>query len=393
MYLRKLCLWVTAILIGFPAVAQTYSFPFPPAADHLRVMAWNLEFFNSRTPARTSQQLDDLAQRIIGTGAAVIALQEMNEISALNDLRNRMGNPWAVLTSGLGIGQQNALLYDTSKVTISDTQFVNIHDGVLYPHEWAYRSPVTAVFSPVGDPSVKFRVIGIHGSWQTQEFRDDQGFWLSDYVDDLIADQNEPHEIFLLGDYNGTIPAAPHNGIISGGDLTDVPKRNGDDTTIYPGLKLDFIYATQLAKARLTDPTSFVVRPEYYGETGPVFKDTYSDHLPVFVDYRIVDIPAGPTDVVYVDFGNYGIENGASSTPWNTLAEALGAVDPNGAVNIKGNTGNSVSSETFTSGQFINQAVTIDALNGSVTVGTPAADQPRSVKQVESSKAGFVSRP
>ncbi|MFP6583372.1 MAG: endonuclease/exonuclease/phosphatase family protein [Candidatus Hydrogenedentota bacterium] len=385
---------IITLLFAFPAVAQTYSFPFPPAADHLRVMAWNLEFFNSRVPARTSEQLDDLAQRIIETGAAVIALQEMNQIPALNDLRDHMGNPWAVLTEdfGGGLPQQNAFLYDTSKVTISDTLFVNIHDGVTYPHEWTYRSPVTAVFSHVGDPSVKFRVIGIHGSWQTAEFRDDQGFWLADYVDALVADQNEPHEIILLGDYNGTIPAAPHNGIISGGDLTDVPKRNGDDTTIYPGLKLDYIYGTLSAKDRLSDPTSFVVRPEYYGETGAQFKDTYSDHLPVFVDYRVVDIPQGPTDVVHVDFANYGIQNGASATPWNTLAEALGVVDFGGQVNIKGNTDDSDSSETFTSGQVINQAVTIDALNGSVTVGAPPAD-PSQPSADESSQTGFVSRP
>lgn len=379
---------IIALLVTFPAVAQTYSFPFPPAADHLRVMAWNLEFFNSREPARTSEQLDDLAQRIIGTGAAVIALQEMNEISALTDLRNRMGDPWAVL---IQFGQQNALLYDTSKVDISDGAFIFINGGVVYPHEAGYRRPVTAIFSPVGDPSVKFRVIGIHGSWQNSTFREDQGFWLSDYVHDLLADQNEPRAIILLGDYNGAIPNPPHNGIISDGDLSDVPKRNGDETTIYADLKLDFIYATQEAKDQLTDPTSFVIRPEYYGETGTEFKAAHSDHLPLFVDYRIVDIPAGPTDVVYVDFANEGLENGDTVYPWNTLIEALDAVDSGGTINLVGDSVDSETFETFSGAEAVNIAVTISALNGVVLVGVLDAE-PTGDAKGDLPKSGFISR-
>lgn len=380
---------IVALLFTLPAAAETFSFPFSPAADHLRVVAWNLEFFNSREPARTSEQLDALAQRIIGTEAAVVALQEMNQIAALEDLRDRIGDPWAVLTQA---GQQNALLYDTSKVNISNGSFVFTHDGVVYPYEAFYRSPVTAVFSPVGDPSVTFRLIGIHGSWQNSTYREEQGFWLSDYVHDLLADQNEPRSIILLGDYNGAIPDPPHNGIVSDGDLSDVPKRNGDETTIYPDLKLDFIYATQEAKAQLTDPTSFVIRPEYYGETGEEFKAAHSDHLPVFIDYATVEITAGPTDVVYVDFGHSGVETGATSTPWNSVGEALGVLDASGTINIKGDTGDSDSAETFTTDQVIDQAATLYALNGAVTIGTADAS-PLSHGADDPSRTGFVSRP
>lgn len=95
----------------------------------------------------------------------------------------------------------------------------------------------------------------------------------------------------------------------------------------------------------------------------------------------------GPTDVVYVDFDFAGTETGALDNPWNTLQEALDVVDPGGVINIKGNTGDSNSPETFTAGQVINQDVTINALNGAVTIGNPAA---RSTE--DSSKTGFVTR-
>ena len=76
---------------------------------------------------------------------------------------------------------------------------------------------------------------------------------------------------------------------MSGGNLRNVAKRNGELTTLYPDLKLDYIYVTAAARRRLTDSTAFVVRPEYYGETGPQFAAAHSDHLPVLVDYAITD--------------------------------------------------------------------------------------------------------
>lgn len=323
-------------LISSYASAQ-FSFPFAPAPNHLRIMTWNIEFFNTRVPPRTSTQLNALGQRIIESQAAVVALEEMNDTTALQDLRNRMGSPWAVyLTSG----QQNAFLYDTSKVTISDSSFVYSH-GTTYP-ESLYRAPVTAIFSPVAAPSFKFRLIGIHGHWNDPNLRDVEGFWLSDYVDDLLANPSEPRSIILLGDYNGEVPAAPHNGIVSGGKLENIPKRNGDITTIYTN-KIDYIYATYEARQQLSEPTTFVVRPEYYGETGTDFRDTYSDHLPVFIDYAITDLDtdddliqndAETNTGTFVDAGDTGTDPNDSDTDDDGVIDGVEVslgTDPNDA--------------------------------------------------------------
>jgi hypothetical protein len=293
------------VLLAIVAV-HTRAEPITPTADgHLRILAWNIEFFNDRElktngaqANRTPEQLDLLAARIIGFDASVIALQEIDELSALYDLRDRMGGAWRVFGGtvdlfGLSLPQQNAILYDASKVDMVSAEFVYRFPGsdpTYYP-EWPYRSPVTGVFSPIGYSDQQFRIIGIHAHFNNVTQRDIEGYWLSDYVDTLLANPNETDRITVLGDFNGALGAAPHPGLLSGGKLANVQKRNGELTTVYPDLKLDYIYATQPLMAQLTDPTSFVIRPEHYGETPAQFEETYSDHLPVFIDYRVVPAP------------------------------------------------------------------------------------------------------
>ena len=276
------------------------TFPYPTPANHLRVVTWNLEFFNDRSaktsgaePNRTSAQLDVLAQRIKGFDASVIALEEIDQISALDDLRSRMGGSWQVYTgSVLGQPQQNAVLYDASKVDLISSAYVYTNPRPnpnpnnipsLYP-EWSYRSPVTAVFSPVGHSNEKFRVIGIHGHYNDATARNTEGYWLSNYVHSLLTKADETDKVILMGDFNGVPGSAPHNGLIYDGDLSMVAKSNGNVTAINDA-NIDHIYVTAEARSRLTTPTAFVVKPEYYGETWAQFEGPYSDHSPVFVDY------------------------------------------------------------------------------------------------------------
>ena len=102
------------------ARAQTVTDAYPVAAQHLRLVTWNLEVFNLRNAdpmhasnpngPRTEAQLDTLAQRVEGFEAAVIVLQEMNEYDALIDLRDRLneGAPGSWQEGATPL-QQNAL--------------------------------------------------------------------------------------------------------------------------------------------------------------------------------------------------------------------------------------------------------------------------------------------
>lgn len=73
----------------------------------------------------------------------------------------------------------------------------------------------------------------------------------------------------------------------------------------------------------------------------------------------------GPTAIVWSDFAYGGTETGSESQPYNTLAEALGAVTVGGTVRIKGDTGDTSTPEAVT----INQEVTLLAVNGAVQLG------------------------
>jgi len=91
---------------------------------------------------------------------------------------------------------------------------------------------------------------------------------------------------------------------------------------------------------------------------------------------------------VWVDFAHTGTEEGTQPLPYDSLLEGLIAVFDGGVINIKGNTGDSDTPAT----PIIDQAVTLNAIGGTVTIGGPARrDAQRAPGDV--SEDGFVSKP
>ncbi len=88
--------------------------------------------------------------------------------------------------------------------------------------------------------------------------------------------------------------------------------------------------------------------------------------------------------VQWVDFAFSGTQEGTEAQPFQKLEHAANAVTVGGVINIKGGTGDANSPETTT----INQAVTINAINGTVSIGNPATRD----AQRGSAEAGFVSK-
>jgi hypothetical protein len=159
----------------------------------------------------------------------------------------------------------------------------------VYPVESAYRAPVTAVFSSSQHSSdFRFRVVGIHGSWQGPDVRSQQGAWLNAYFSDLVERPDEPDEILLIGDMNGapTSGQAPHDDIVAGGRMLYVPKGNGEATAI-GGATIDHAYLSLDALPFLVDNFTTVLREDFYTESPEEFRRIVSDHYPVYFDYRI----------------------------------------------------------------------------------------------------------
>ncbi len=302
---RRLVLGFLATLYACGAFAdENFAAKYPVPKDHLRIVTWNLEVFNLRNKdpfhkgepygPRTATQLDKLAKRLLGFNAAIMALQEINDVAALYGLQDRLnggakaGGPWKIFPPRSEKMQQNALLYDDSKVDLVSAAFVSSTPSAgQYPSESGYRSPVTGIFTPKGNPNQKFRIIGIHGSWQNATIRKQQGRWLSAYVSDLLGKADEPKQIILAGDMNGAPEKGQgiYDGVVSGGSMKYVPKRNGESTTVVGGLKLDSFYLSKSVVSMLTNWASFVIRNDFYREAPEDFRKTCSDHFPVFIDY------------------------------------------------------------------------------------------------------------
>jgi hypothetical protein len=134
-------------------------------------------------------------------------------------------------------------------------------------------------------------------------------------VSDLLGDPEGPTRIILAGDMNGTAAPGqvPHDGIVSGGGMTYVPKRNGESTAI-GGAMIDSFYVSAAALEMLTEPISFVIRNDVFGETADQFRQIGSDHFPVFIEVAVADAPDGDGD---------GVPDGEDSCPEISNADQL----------------------------------------------------------------------
>ena len=91
----------------------------------------------------------------------------------------------------------------------------------------------------------------------------------------------------------------------------------------------------------------------------------------------------------WVDLAWGGSETGTIALPYNTVGEALSAVSSGGTVTLKGNTADGDSAETFAGVGKIDQAVTIKANGGTVTIGNTSRNAQRG--EDDAPEVGFVS--
>jgi len=291
----------------------------------IRILSWNIEFLGTRSdPCRTLEQLDAIAQRILTFDASVLALQEIYDGSVLEYIRSRMGSSWKIYYAGY----ENALLYDQNKVELLSAEMLhNLNNPPYTSYPWAWGTPVSGVFRPVRMYAEPFRVIGIHCHWADADIRAAEGTWLRTKIIEFLEDPQGPNEIFLLGDLNGEPGTPPHPQLQEGNILNLLPKENGNSTHIRGG-QIDHCYVTQAGKDRLPKQSAFVIRPEYYGQTPAQFRETYSDHYPIFIDFK----PDVHTDFAeFAMFASRWLETGCNlQNNWCDRADLTG----DGQVNL-----------------------------------------------------------
>ena len=259
---------------------------FPKTTDTaLRIVSWNIEwlgqrnFPSSQNPPRTQEQINAIAQRILTFDAAVLALQEIMLLSVLENICSQLGASWRIYRPST----LNALLYDESKVEMLSVEKLERLDNPPYT-PYPGRKPVSAVFRPVGTYADPFRVIGVHCNSTDANIRNSEAIWLRTKTIELLGNPDETNDIVLLGDFNSHPGSTPHLSLEKGNILDLLPKENWRMNSTGFGGEIDHCFVTQGAKHRLSKETTFVIRPEHYGETWGQFRETYSDHFPIFID-------------------------------------------------------------------------------------------------------------
>ncbi|MBN2180807.1 MAG: right-handed parallel beta-helix repeat-containing protein [Sedimentisphaerales bacterium] len=273
-----------AIILVFASVCIGQDFPYPPTEGQIRIVSWNIEKLGQREPLRTSQQLSDLAQRMLTFEAAIFALQEIFTPSKLETIRSHMGSSWRAYCGG----EEYAFLYDETKVELlSANAITNLSNPPYTVYPYDSRRPITVVFRPIGGVW-PFRLIDIHCA--TGQTGSQEGTWLRSKVIEYLEDGGETDQIIILGDYNAWPGKPLFDELVEGNILSTLPHENGDntsshlDTTWWPA---DWFCVTEALKDRVPKRSTFVIRWEHYGETNVEFEATYSDHLPVFADLAV----------------------------------------------------------------------------------------------------------
>ena len=274
-------MWAMVISLSSVVLAQGV-FPYPPPEGHVRVVTWNIEFLGARDPLRTQEQLDDLAERMVGFDADIFALQEIISEETLAYVANQMGPEWTICN----YGEEHPLLYNAQKVELLDSEYwleLGLETYPTYPGP-SYRAPIYGRFRQVGTDNVGFDVVGVHFHWINPGIRTEEGEAVKMKIDELLVSQNGNGDVILGGDLNCAPGTDAHPPLQSGGELELLAKANGNGTG-FSGYPIDHFYVTAGMTSRVSNGTAFVIRPEHYGESREEFEATYSDHWPVLIDF------------------------------------------------------------------------------------------------------------
>lgn len=252
------------------------------------VAAWNLEGFHGIPPERIEKQIEGLAL----LDAELVALVEINPITALNDI-----------TDGLA---KKGVIYNSTIIP----QNSKLHIGVLHKEGVTIENPRFIDGSDLGDSAKRkafvvdvtigkfdFMLIVVHLKagrlLRHQKTRDKQAKIIHKYILDNRAGGRE--DVIVTGDFN----------MIPGQDISNFHHLGGDDALDFVSswdLQERFSHILDKGRANLLD--GFAVSRTFSGEyiRGSLrlfpmhwtmdmgresYKNEVSDHLPFVASFRI----------------------------------------------------------------------------------------------------------
>lgn len=197
--------------------------------EELTIVTWNIENF----PLNGSTTINTVIDIIENMDADVIALQEMDEISAFNTLVNSLDG-WEGQIEDVRGGIELAYLYKTSEInSFSTLSTIYNDDRSAFP-----RQPVLTTITHVSGLEVTLinihlKCCGVTGSEDANR-REAASERLEDYIDNNLATDN----VVVLGDYNDDISDGPFDNFLDNSEnylFADFEIGEGDsDNWSYP---------------------------------------------------------------------------------------------------------------------------------------------------------------
>jgi endonuclease/exonuclease/phosphatase family metal-dependent hydrolase len=278
---------------GGNADAST-GFPYPePRTDvvpgvgmdqTLEVATWNIENYpkNDSTPAV-------LANLIASLDLDIVALQEIQDIAAFDELVARLRGYEGVLSShtyGDGTYQKVGYVYRSELVSMTGAFLLFAQDGYEFPRP-PFKVDVTV---DNGSRSFTYTSIALHlkagGGFEDRQRREGAVVLIEDYLRTAV-DGSGNGNLMVLGDFNDTLSGAGANVFapLTGAQdrysvRTESNASDGDVSFVPSSVLLDHIVTTAPLDAELPAGSAIIPRLDMQmtGYVGQV-----SDHLPVII--------------------------------------------------------------------------------------------------------------
>ena len=288
------------LLIMIVAVFGCLPRPILGADKPLRIGAWNLEHFGSRTdPRRTDDDLNAIAAKIRNLEVSVLAVSEVNGWRTLRDLAHRIGPEWDGVLGRTGyIGGQPpkqigvGFLWDNRRV-----QLVSASDWKNLPRRFNglhifHRIPVAACFRAVGG-GPDFRLVAVHlkAGFEPSDLQK-RVYELTEIKKRIVSLRSTPGEdsdIAVLGDFNHGLCTPEHVTLTNKGLAYYLTTNRPVSSIIHFDNQIDHI--VPLTGFDEIQKRTFDVIDNEGKCDKTTWRNRYSDHYPV-----VVDLNTGPDD-------------------------------------------------------------------------------------------------
>lgn len=263
-------------------------------AEDILLGTWNIEFlgadskFRRDTPPRTDADIAAIGKKVRELGVAVLGVQEVCGQAVLDAVAAGAGPSWrAVLgTSGAwddGKTQQGVgFLFDSSVLDL-----VHAEERLDFPSELGgvsvfHRKPVTAALRHRAT-GCDFRIVVVHlkagQKDRDKQKRREEALYLRSWLDGLLQDETEDHDIVLLGDFNCSYGDEPEQILEAGGALLYLDNPGLQATIVHFDSPIDQLCAAR--DFRELQRNSLTVHGVKGKDERLAWRKTYSDHFPV----------------------------------------------------------------------------------------------------------------